>query len=122
MALKELAGNRGSKMSEKCYQAGVAMALHHRYEAAVNEGYCYLAPIKNTLPGAQMMGVGRLTYRPRAAPSQERDIGTQTWRKPPRAGFVAIVNFDRKQNNRSRERREGCIKVIQRASMLFNAF
>jgi hypothetical protein len=40
------------------------MALDRKVEKAEEDGYCYLAPVKNTLPNVQMIGVGRLTYRP----------------------------------------------------------
>jgi hypothetical protein len=51
-------------VGEAANQAGLRMALESRVRQAQFEGYSWIAPIKKTLPNAQLIGVGRLRYRP----------------------------------------------------------
>ena len=52
------------EIGEAAHQAGLRIALEAKLTRAQLEGYSWVAPIKNTLPNAQFIGVGRLTYRP----------------------------------------------------------
>ena len=52
------------EMGEAANQAGLSMALEAKATRAQLEGYSWSAPIKNTLPDAQLIGVARLRYRP----------------------------------------------------------
>jgi hypothetical protein len=52
-------------------RAALAMVPEFKREKAVREGFRYFAPVPNTFPNVQMIGVARLRYRPhrrRAAP------------------------------------------------------
>jgi hypothetical protein len=40
------------------------MVPDFKAEKAINDGFYYFAPVKNTLPNVQMVGVARLHYRP----------------------------------------------------------
>jgi hypothetical protein len=46
------------------HHAACAMLTEFKRERAIREGYTYFAPVKNTLPNVQMIGVARLRYRP----------------------------------------------------------
>lgn len=59
------------EMGEAANQAGLRMALEAKATQAQFEGYSWIAPIKNTLPDAQLIGVGRLTYRPHTKRTSE---------------------------------------------------
>jgi hypothetical protein len=52
-------------------RAARAMALPSKLEEAEEDGYEYFCPIPNTKPTAQMIGVARLTYRPRTRRTAE---------------------------------------------------
>jgi hypothetical protein len=47
------------------------MALDSRIKAAAQEGYVYLAPVRKTLPNVELIGVGRLRYRPHTTKTNE---------------------------------------------------
>jgi len=59
------------ELGEAANQAGLRLALEFKAQQARIEGYCWTAPIKNTLPEAQLIGVGRLTYRPHTRRTSE---------------------------------------------------
>src|SRR5205085_246957 len=51
-------------MGQAAHEAGSAMVPEFKKDKAVHEGYCHFAPVPNTLPKVQMIGVARLRYRP----------------------------------------------------------
>jgi hypothetical protein len=51
-------------LGNAAHSAAEEMALECKVREAEEEDYIYLAPVKNTLPNVQMIGVARLTYRP----------------------------------------------------------
>jgi hypothetical protein len=59
------------EMGEAANQAGQRMALEASVTRARFDGYSWTAPIKKTLPDAQMIGVGRLRYRPHTKRTSE---------------------------------------------------
>lgn len=59
------------EVGEAAHQAGLRMALEAKVTRARLEGYSWLAPIKNTLPDAQLIGVARLRYRPHTKRTSE---------------------------------------------------
>jgi len=46
------------------HAAAEAMVPDWKTESACEEGYIHLAPVKDSIPNVQMVGVARLTYRP----------------------------------------------------------
>jgi hypothetical protein len=64
-------------------QAASAMCLPTKLEKAMEDGFHYLCPVLRTKPSAQMIGVARLTYRPRtkrtAARFEELHQSAPTW-------------------------------------------
>jgi hypothetical protein len=52
------------EMGRAANLAGMAMVPDFKKEKAFAEGYYYLAPVLNTIPNVQMIGVARLLYRP----------------------------------------------------------
>ena len=59
------------EIGEAAHQAGLRMALEAKVTRASLEGYSWFAPIKNTLPDAQLIGVARLRYRPHTQRTSE---------------------------------------------------
>lgn len=59
------------ELGEAANQAGLRMTLESRVAQARFEKYSWLAPIKNTLPDVQLIGVGRLRYRPHTKRTSE---------------------------------------------------
>jgi hypothetical protein len=59
------------EIGEAAHHSGLRMALESKVVQAQLEGYSWVAPIKNTLPQAQMIGVARLTYRPHTKRTSE---------------------------------------------------
>ena len=51
-------------VGEVAHEAALAMVPEFKTEKAIGDGYRYFAPVKNTLPNVQMIGVARLRYRP----------------------------------------------------------
>jgi hypothetical protein len=52
------------EIGEAAHNAASSMALPSKRDEAAEQGFAYLCPILRTKPAAQMIGVGRLTYRP----------------------------------------------------------
>jgi hypothetical protein len=59
------------ELGDAANHAGLRMALESRVRQVQFEGYSWMAPIKNTLPDAQLIGVGRLRYRPHTRRTSE---------------------------------------------------
>jgi hypothetical protein len=64
------------KIGDAADRAARAMALPSKLEEAEEDGFEYFCPILKTKPTAQMIGVARLTYRPRTRRTQDwfRDL------------------------------------------------
>jgi hypothetical protein len=59
------------KVGEAAHTAAFMMALDSKIKAAATEGYVYLAPVRKTLPNVQLVGIGRLRYRPHTSKTSE---------------------------------------------------
>jgi hypothetical protein len=70
--IKGIAGEQLEiEIGEAAHQAGLRMALEAKVTRAQLGGYSRVAPIKNPLPDAQLIGVARLTYRPHTKRTSE---------------------------------------------------
>ena len=75
------------------YRAGLAMLSEFKRQKALLDGFHYFAPIKNTLPNVQMIGVARLHYRPLT--SRTRDWYGELTKNAP----VWIAQYNEMQKN-----------------------
>jgi hypothetical protein len=53
------------EIANAAYATALSMVPSAKSAAAMREGYSYFAPVQSALPKVQMIGVARLTYRPR---------------------------------------------------------
>jgi hypothetical protein len=58
------------EIGNAAHRAGIAMIPPYKWEKAHREGFLWFAPISDTIPNVQLIGVGRLRYRPRTSRTQ----------------------------------------------------
>ena len=59
------------ELGEAANQAGLRLALESNVLRDQSEGYSWIAPVKISFPEVQLIGVGRLTYRPHTKRTSE---------------------------------------------------
>lgn|GEM_PF-2501500 len=71
------------EIGKAAHEAALTVGLGPKIDTAAAAGYRYLAPVKNTLPNVQMIGVARLRYRPHTKRTehwwQELNESAETW-------------------------------------------
>jgi hypothetical protein len=70
------------EMGTAAHQAALVMVPEFKIEKAFRDGYYHFAPVANTIPKVQMIGVARLRYRPHTA--RTRDWYGDLWRGAPK--------------------------------------